>query len=48
MTSIMDNLWFCIFVIICILILAFCVGGNIKHYWNHFKGDKHGGEDKSR
>ena len=47
MTNIMDNLWFCLFVIICILILALCVGADIKHYWNHFKGDKYGRKDNS-
>ena len=35
MISIVDNLWFCIFVIIFILILAICVGIDIRHF-NHY------------
>lgn len=48
MVDIIDNLWFRIFVFICILILAICVGADIRYYWNHFKGDRHGGKDNSR
>jgi len=39
--------WFWLFAFIFCLILAFCIGLDIRYYWNHFKGDKHGRKDNS-
>jgi len=39
--------WFWLFAFIFCLILSLCVGMDIKYYFDHFKGDKHGGKDNS-